>query len=241
MNGCGADPPPLAGNRVLDVFLRESAGLSSALQLVAQPAGQVIHRQDGPMYHAYFPLTGSMALTINTHAGACCEAAAIGNEGVLGLSIFFGLASSPTTVVQQIAGRAYRLPAPAFLDAIRKSTALQRLLHRYAAYTIRAAQQTAACNSLHTLRQRVCRWLLTVQDRAGSMQFELPQAMLADMLGVRRQSVSEVAAKLRRAGLIEYRRGSVTVANRRKLESAACCECYGQLKAFYERMMGELR
>lgn len=233
--------PALAGNRILDVFLRESAGLTSALQLVTLPAGQIIHRQDRPMYHAYFPVSGSMALTINTHEGSSCEATAIGNEGVLGLPIYFGLPSSPITVVQQIDGRSYRLGASAFLEAIRKSALLERLLHRYAAYTIRAAQQTVACNTLHTLRQRACRWLLMVQDRAGSAQFELAHSVLADMLGVRRQSVSEIAAELRRAGLIEYRRGIITIANRRKLESAACCECYGQLNAFYERMMSELR
>jgi len=233
--------PTLAGNRLLGAFLREHAGLSPALQLVTHTAGHVIHRQDRPMYHAYFPLTGSMALTINTQEGAACEAAAIGNEGVLGLPIYFGLPSSPNTVVQQITGRSYRLAAAVFLEAIRKSAALQSLLHRYAAFTIRAAQQTAACNALHTLRQRACRWLLMVQDRAGSAQFELPQSVLADMLGVRRQSVSEVAAELRRAGLIEYRRGLITIANRRKLESAACCECYGQLNGFYERVMAEAR
>lgn len=222
---------------MLEVFVRESAGLRSALQLVAHTAGQVIHRQDRPMYHAYFPLTGSMAVTINTEEGGACEAAAIGNEGVLGLSMYFGLQSSPNTVLQQIEGRSYRLAASVFLDSIRKSPALQRLMHRYAAYTIRSAQQTAACNILHTLRQRACRWLLMVQDRAGTAQFELPQSVLADMLGVRRQSVSEVAAQLRRAGLIEYRRGIITIANRRKLEAAACCECYGVMNAFYARLL----
>jgi len=234
-------PQTLSGNRLLGVFLRENGGLSSALQLVNHTAGQVIHRQDRPMYHAYFPLSGSMALTVNTQEGASCEAAAIGNEGVLGLPIYLGLSASPNTVVQQIDGRSYRLAASAFLEAIRKSAPLQSLLHRYAAYSIRAAQQTAACNALHTLRQRACRWLLMVQDRAGSAQFDLPQAVLADMLGVRRQSVSEVAVELRRAGLIEYRRGIITISNRRKLESAACCECYGQVNGFYERMLSELR
>lgn len=231
--------PALSGNRILEVFLRESAGLTSALQLVTHTAGQVIHRQDRPMYHAYFPLSGSMAVTINTQDGAACEAAAIGHEGVLGLPLYFGLSSSPNTVVQQIEGRSFRLAASAFLESIRKSPALQRLILRYAAYTIRAAQQTAACNTLHTLRQRACRWLLMVQDRAGSAQFELPQSVLADMLGVRRQSVSEVAAELRRSGLIEYRRGLITIANRRKLEAAACCECYGLMNAFYERVMAD--
>ncbi|MGH8261600.1 MAG: Crp/Fnr family transcriptional regulator [Steroidobacteraceae bacterium] len=229
--------PALSGNRILEVFLRESAGLTSALQLVRHTAGQVIHRLDRPMYHAYFPLSGSMAITINTQEGGACEAEAIGNEGVLGLSLYFGLPSSPNTVVQQIDGRSYRLAAVAFLESIRKSPALQRLMHRYAAYRMRGAQQTAACNTLHTLRQRACRWLLMVQDRAGSAQFELPQSVLADMLGVRRQSVSEVAAELRRGGLIEYRRGLITIANRRKLEVAACCECYGLMNGYYARLM----
>jgi CRP-like cAMP-binding protein len=222
---------------MLEVFLRESADLQSALQLVAHTAGQVIHRQDSPMFHAYFPLTGSMAVTIGTEEGGACEAAAIGNEGVLGLSIYFGIQWSPNTVLQQIEGRSYRLAAAVFLDSIRRSPALQRLMHRYATYTIRSAQQTAACNTLHSLRQRACRWMLMVQERAGTAQFELPQSVLADMLGVRRQSVSEVAAELRRAGLIEYRRGIVTIANRRKLEGEACCECYGVLKTFYVRLM----
>jgi CRP-like cAMP-binding protein len=192
------------------------------------------------MYHAYFPLSGSMAVTINTQEGAACEAAAIGNEGVLGLAIYFGVPSSPNTVMQQIEGRSYRLGASAFLECIRKTPALQRLVHRYAAYTIRSSQQTAACNTLHTLRQRACRWLLMIQDRAGTPQFELPQSVLADMLGVRRQSVSEVAAELRRASLIEYRRGIITIANRRKLEVAACCECYGLMKSVYARLMDQV-
>jgi CRP-like cAMP-binding protein len=227
----------LSGNRLLNVFLREHASLSSALQLVTHPAGQIIHRQDRPMSHAYFPITGSLAVTIGTQEGVACEAAAIGNEGLLGLSLYFGLGSSPSTVIQQIEGRSHRLAAPAFLDSIRKSPVLQQLMHRYAAYTIRSAQQTAACNTLHTLRQRACRWLLMVQDRAGTPQFELPQSVLAEMLGVRRQSVSEVAAELRRAGLIEYRRGFITIANRRKLEAAACCECYEVMNAAYTRLM----
>jgi CRP-like cAMP-binding protein len=227
----------LSGNRLLNVFLREHEGLSSALQLVTHSAGQIIHRQDRPMSHAYFPINGSLAVTIGTQEGAACEAAAIGNEGLLGLSLYFGLSASPNTVIQQIEGRSCRLASPAFLDSIRKSPALQRLVHRYAAYTIRSAQQTAACNTLHTLRQRACRWLLMVQDRAGTPQFELPQSALADMLGVRRQSVSEVAAQLRRAGLIEYRRGLITIANRRKLQAAACCECYEVMNATYTRLM----
>jgi CRP-like cAMP-binding protein len=224
-----------SGNRLLHAFLRENAGLSSALQLVTHPAGQIVHRQDTPVSHAYFPLAGSLAATIGTQDGVSCEAAAVGNEGLLGLALYFGLTSSPHTIVQQVEGRSYRLAASAFLSTIGKSPTLQRLMHRYAAYTLRSAEQTTACNTLHTLRQRACRWLLMVQDRAGTPEFELPQSVLADMLGVRRQSVSEVAAELRRSGLIEYRRGVITIVNRRKLQAAACCECYEVTRSLYSR------
>jgi CRP-like cAMP-binding protein len=222
---------------MLDVFLREAPGLQSALQTVSYAAGHVVYRQDKPMFHAYFPLVGSFALTISMRDGSGCEATAIGNEGLLGLPLYYGLNFSPYLVVQQIDGRAYRLAASVFLETVRKSPVLQRLMHRYSAYTMRFAHQTAACNTLHSIRQRACRWLLMVQDRAGTEQFELPQAILADMLGVRRQSVSEVAADLRRKGLIAYRRGFITIANRRKLEAAACCECYGVMNAYYDRLV----
>jgi CRP-like cAMP-binding protein len=226
-----------SGNRMLDAFLRECPGLQSALQPVAYRAGHVVHREDKPMFHAYFPIVGSLALTINTRDGMECEATAVGNEGLLGLPILYGLNFSPYTVVQQIDGRSFRLAAAVFLDTIRKSVPLQKLMQRYSAYTLRFAHQTAACNTLHTIRQRACRWLLMVQDRAGTEQFELPQAILAEMLGVRRQSVSEVAAELRRKGLIEYRRGSITIVNRKKLEAAACCECYGVMNDYYHRLL----
>jgi len=229
--------PTFSGNRMLDLFLRDSPGLQSSLQLVTYAAAHIVHRQDKPMYHAYFPLSGSMALTISTRDGAVCEATAVGNEGLIGLPIYFGLTFSPYTVQQQIEGRAYRVANPAFLESIRRSPNLQRLMLRYSAYTMRFAHQTAACNTLHSIRQRACRWLLMVQDRAGTPEFELPQALLADMLGVRRQSVSEVATELRREGLIQYRRGTITIANRRKLETAACCECYAIMNSYYGKLL----
>jgi CRP-like cAMP-binding protein len=110
-------------------------------------------------------------------------------------------------------------------------------MQRYSEYTMRFAHQTAACNTLHTIKQRTCRWLLLVHDRAGKEQFTLPQAILAEMLGVRRQSVSEVATEMRRKGLIEYKRGQITILNRKKLEAAACCECYGVMNSYYHRLL----
>ena len=192
------------------------------------------------MSYAHFPLSGSMALTIQMQDGTGCEAIAVGNEGLIGLPLYFGVGFSPYNVMQQTAGKSMRLAAPAFLGAIRRSAGLQKLIQRYSEYTLRFAHQTAACNTLHTIRQRACRWLLHVQDRAGSDPFVLPQAILAEMLGVRRQSVSEVATALRRKGLIEYRRGQITITNRERLEAAACCECYGVMNAYYERLLAPI-
>jgi len=235
--GKSIDATSATGNRLLDVFLREHPALQSGLQLVTYPAGHVIYRQDRPISYAYFPVAGALALTVNMRDGAGCETTAVGNEGLVGLPLYFGLSFSPYTVVQQTEGRSYRMAAPAFLETIRRSPRLQKVMQRYCEYTLRFAHQTAACNTLHTIKQRACRWLLLVQDRAGTEQFALPQALLAEMLGVRRQSISEVASWLRKKGLIEYRRGHITIVNRKKLEAAACCECYGVMNAYYNRLM----
>lgn len=231
------DATSVTGNRLLDVFLREHSALQSGLQLVTYPAGHVIYRQDRPISYAYFPVAGALALTIHMRDGAGCETTAVGNEGLVGLPLYFGLSFSPYTVVQQTEGRSYRVAAPTFLDCIKRSASLQKLMQRYCEYTMRFAHQTAACNTLHTIKQRACRWLLLVQDRAGTEEFALPQAILAEMLGVRRQSVSEVATFLRKKGLIEYKRGHITIVNRKKLEAAACCECYGVMNAYYHRLL----
>lgn len=227
----------VSGNRLLDVFLRENPAIQAAMQAVAYDTGHVVYRQDKPISHAYFPVSGWMSLTINMRDGGDCEALAVGAEGVVGLPLYFGLDFSPHAVSQQSAGKSFRLAAPIFLETIRRSTAAQQVMQRYCAYTMRFAQQSAACNSLHSIRQRACRWLLVVHDRAGSEQFELPQAALAELLAVRRQSISEVAAQLRRDGLIQYSRGYITILNRKKLEAAACCECYGVMNAYYDRLL----
>src|SRR5262245_25499990 len=187
----------MTGNRLLEAFLRENTNLQSALQLVTYPASHVVYRQDRPVSHAYFPVSGALALAINMRDGAGCETTAIGNEGLVGLPLYYGLNFSPYTVVQQTAGRSYRMAAPVFLETIRRSPKLQKTMQRYCEYTLRFAHQTAACNTLHTIKQRACRWLLLVQDRAGTEQFALPQAILADMLGVRGQSLRVVAVWVR--------------------------------------------
>jgi CRP-like cAMP-binding protein len=229
-----------SGNRLLDYFLSENRGLQSALQLVTFRAGQVVYRQDRPIAYAYFPLAGALALTVSLRDGSACGGVAVGNEGLVGLPLYFGQNFSPYTVIQQTEGKSYRVGSPTFLGTIRRSARLQTLMQRYCEYSMRFVHQTAACNTLHTIKQRACRWLLLVQDRAGTEQFELPQAILAEMLGVRRQSVSEVAGDLRRMGLIEYSRGLITIVDRPKLEAAACCECYDIMNAYYRRLLGTL-
>jgi CRP-like cAMP-binding protein len=233
-----AEATAYSGNRLLDVFVREHRGFKSALQPVTFRAGQVVYRQDRPISYAYFPTTGSLAQAINMRDGSSCGAIAVGREGLIGLPLYFGQASSPYTVLQQTEGHSYRVAAPTFLGAIRRNARLQTLMQRYAEYSLRFAHQTAACNTLHSIKQRACRWLLLVQDRAGGEQFQLPQAILAEMLGVRRQSVSEVAGQMRRQGLIEYSRGLITIVDRGKLEAAACCECYDVMNAYYQQLLG---
>ncbi len=228
------------GNRLLDVFIQEHRGFKAALQPVSFRAGQVVYRQDRPISYAYFPLVGSLALTINLRDGSSCGAIAVGREGLIGLPLYFGQSLSPYTVVQQTEGRSFRVAAPTFLGAIRRNARLQTLMQHYCEYSLRFAHQTAACNTLHTIKQRACRWLLLVQDRSGGERFQLPQAILAEMLGVRRQSVSEVAGQMRRHGLIEYSRGVITIKDRRKLEAAACCECYDVMNAYYQRLLDGL-
>lgn len=227
----------LSGNRLLDVFLRESPSIQRAIQLVTLETGHVVYRQDRPIAHAYFPVSGWMALATHMRDGGDCESIAVGPEGVVGLALYLGLDFSPHLVTQQSAGKSYRLAAPIFLETIRRSGAVQQVMQRYCAYAMRFASQTAACNSMHSVRQRACRWLLVVHDRSGGERLELPQTMLAELLAVRRQSVSEVAAQLRRDGFIEYSRGVIRIVNRKKLEAAACCECYGVMNAYYDRLL----
>src|SRR6185295_9273906 len=219
----------MSGNRLLDAFIRESPSIPTALQLVSYPASHVIYRQDRPISYAYFPVAGALALTINMRDGAGCETTAVGNEGLVGLPLYYGLSFSPYTVVQQTEGRSYRLASPVFLDAIRRSAKLQKVMQRYCEYTLRFAHQTAACNTLHTIKQRACRWLLLVQDRAGTAEFALPQAILAEMLGVRRRDERllqpprsphrlDVEPRERAAGLTTFR---IPALSQRRFRSAA--------------------
>jgi CRP-like cAMP-binding protein len=156
-----------------------------------------------------------------------------------GVSVWLGFTTSLHTTLQQSHGELVRVPAPAFIDAVRSCEHAQRLLHGYAAYSYRFVSQACVCNTHHAVKQRLCRWLLSCADRDRCNELELPQALLADMMGVRRQSVSEVLADMHRAGTIEQGRSHIVLLERAQLERCAC-ECYQVMKGFYARLVEPL-
>src|SRR5207302_6811307 len=173
----------------------------------------------------YFPTSGMVSLTVLMEDGKEIEAGTIGNEGMIGLSVALGLDFSPNKAISQIPGEGVRIPVATFMEAMQPGGTLDRLVRRYTAYCLRYANQTVACNLLHSVEERICRWLLMCHDRAGKDEFALTHEFLAEMLGVRRQTVTVIAGKLQMASVIAYRRGVVRVLQRRSLE-AASCECY---------------
>jgi CRP-like cAMP-binding protein len=160
----------------------------------------------------------------------------IGNEGMIGLSVALGLNSSPIRAIAQVPGESLEIPAPVFLKALKASGTLNRLVRRYTAYSLWSARQTVACNLLHSAEERMCRWLLMSHDRVEKDEFSLTHESLAEMLGVRRQTVTVIAGTLQKAGLLTYRRGLIRVVHREGLE-AASCECYRVSSTFYDSIM----
>jgi len=233
-------PPPArnrTGNRLLDRLPPdESNRLVSFAETVSLHRLEQLHQQDSPLPHVYFPKSGVLSSVIALAEGRVVEAATIGNEGMVGIPALLGLEFTTATATSQIPGDSLRIPAPSFVQAIKRSGPLDLILRRYIAFCLRSAYQAVACNALHSAEERMSRWLLTTQDRVGKAEFLLTQEFLAEMLGVRRQTVQVVAGTLQTAGLITYRRGLVRVLDREGLE-AASCECYGTTKALYDRIV----
>ncbi len=225
------------GNLILDCLRRsEAMPLLSAAQNVSLPVGHVVFREDGPVPHVLFPTKGVYGVVALAEGGERVEAVSVGNEGMLGLPLFLGLDFMPYTVIALLPGEARSVPAASFLQAARAGTALDRILRRYSAYRMRVAIQSAACTSLHCVEERMCRWLLSARDRTTHDEFPVTQEFLAEVLGVRRQTVAIAAGALQRARLITYRRGILRVLNRETMEKS-CCECYAATKALYQRIM----
>jgi CRP-like cAMP-binding protein len=214
----------------------ESARWLSQLELVEMPLGKVLYESGGTMPHVYFPTTSIVSLLYVMEDGASAEIAVVGHEGIVGVSLFMGGASTPSRAVVQSAGQGIRLSARLLMEEFNRSGPVLHLLLRYTQALITQMAQTAVCNRHHSLDQQLCRWLLLSLDRLSANALVMTQELIANMLGVRREGVTQAAGHLQEAGLIEYRRGHITVLNREKLERRVC-ECYAVVKKEYDRLL----
>ena len=201
--------------------------LAPHLELVPLPLGEILYEPGGQLQHAYFPTTAIVSLHYVMESGASAETAGVGNEGVVGISLFMGGDTTPSSAVVQTAGHAYRLAGRLLKQEFNRAGLMQRLLLRYTQALITQMIQTAACNRHHSVEQQLCRWLLLTLDRIPSRELVMTQELVASMLGVRREGITEAAGNLQHAGFIRYRRGHISVLERAGLETRAC-ECYAR-------------
>jgi len=206
------------------------------LEAVKLPLGQVLYESGATMSHVYFPTTSIVSLLYVMEDGGSAEIAVVGKEGIVGVSLFMGGQSTPSRAVVQSAGEGYRMASRSMMDEFNRAGPVLHLLLRYTQALITQMAQTAVCNRHHSLDQQLCRWLLLSMDRLEGNELVMTQELIANMLGVRREGVTEGALKLQRAGLIQYARGHITVLNRLGLE-ARTCECYGVVKKEYDRLL----
>jgi len=200
------------------------------------PLGKVLYESGASLSHVYFPTTAIVSLLYVLEDGASAEIAVVGNEGIVGISLFMGGESTPSRAVVQSAGRGFRLNASLMMQEFNRAGPVLHLLLRYTQALITQMAQTAVCNRHHTLDQQLCRWLLLSLDRLNSDQLVMTQELIANMLGVRREGVTEAAGQLQKDGLISYRRGHITVLDRDRLERRAC-ECYAVVRKEYDRLL----
>ena len=208
------------------------------LEPVDLPLGQVLYESGNTLSHVYFPTTAIVSLLYVMENGASAEIAVVGNEGIVGISLFMGGESTPSRAVVQSAGQGFRMPAQAIKDEFSRAGPVMHLLLRYTQALITQMAQTAVCNRHHSLDQQLCRWLLLSLDRLQGSELVMTQELIANMLGVRREGVTEGALKLQVVGLIRYSRGRITVLDRPGLEMRTC-ECYAVVKKEYDRLLPE--
>jgi CRP-like cAMP-binding protein len=218
----------------LPVSIRES--WAAELELVDLPLGQVLHEPGATLSYVYFPTTAIVSLLYVLENGASAEIAVVGYEGVVGVSLFMGGKSSPSRGVVQSAGRGFRLRAQFMETEFNRAGPAMHLMLRYTQALITQMSQTAVCNRHHSLDQQLCRWLLLSLDRLQGDELVMTQELIANMLGVRREGVTDGATKLQHAGLIQYSRGRIRVLDRPGLE-ARTCECYAVVKKEYDRLL----
>src|ERR1700693_4347962 len=212
------------------------ARLLPDLELIAMPLGWAVYESGGQLGYLYFPTTSIVSLLYVMQSGASAEIAITGNEGLVGISLFMGGESTPSRAVVQSAGDGYRLKASVLKTEFALGGNLQHLALRYTQALITQMAQTAVCNRHHALDQQLCRWLLLSLDRLAGIELLMTQELIANMLGVRREGVTEAAGKLQAGGLIRYSRGRISVLDRTGLEKRTC-ECYAVVKKEYDRLL----
>ena len=227
-------------NRLLAALPEDGyRALQPFLEGVPLPLGMVVYESGGTQGYVYFPTSSIVSLLYVLADGASAEIAVTGNEGLVGIALFMGGETTPSRAVVQSAGHGYRLRAGVLKKAFEAGGELQHLLLRFTQALITQMTQTAVCNRHHSVDQQLCRWLLLSLDRLPGTELVMTQELIANMLGVRREGVTEAAGKLQAEGLIHYSRGHITIPDRRRLE-ARVCECYGVVKKEYDRLLPEV-
>ena len=210
------------------------------LELVTMPLSEVLYESGRPLRHVYFPTTSIVSLLYVMEDGASAEIAVVGNEGILGIALFMGGETTPSRAVVQSAGEGYRLKAQLLKKEFNLAGPMLHLLLRYTQSLITQMAQTAVCNRHHSVDQQLCRWLLLSLDRLESNELIMTHELIANMLGVRREGVTEAAGKLHDLGLINYSRGHIMVRDRPGIEQR-CCECYGVVKRETDRLLPHVK
>ncbi|HTP95888.1 MAG TPA: Crp/Fnr family transcriptional regulator [Burkholderiales bacterium] len=217
----------------------EFARLSPQLELIPMRLGEALYESGGRLQHVYFPTTSIVSLLYVMENGASAEIAVVGNDGILGIALFMGGETTPSRAVVQSAGHGYRLKVQPLMQEFDRAGPVLRLLLRYTQALITQMAQTAVCNRHHSVEQQLCRWLLLSLDRLPGNELIMTQELIANMLGVRREGVTEAAGNLQRDGLIRYSRGRITVLDRPRLERRVC-ECYAVVKKEFDRLLSEI-
>ncbi len=224
-------------NRLLSLLPQDEATrLAERLEPVSLEFKQILCEPGEPIRHIYFPQSGVVSWLAVLNGDASAEVATIGHEGMVGVRVFLGADTSPALVMVQVPGPALRLGIADFREYMRSDNSLVQILHRYLNAFLTQLAQSVACNTFHSVKQRFCRWLLMTHDRVRSDQFPLTHELAAQMLGVRRASVTDAARKLQSAGLIRYTHGKITVLDRQRLETTSCV-CYRAVKADYDKLL----
>ncbi|WP_426107405.1 Crp/Fnr family transcriptional regulator [Massilia sp. TSP1-1-2] len=210
------------------------------LELVPMKLGDVLYESGGKLQHFYFPTTSIVSMHYLLENGGSSEIAGVGNEGILGVSLFMGGNTTPSRAIVQTGGFGYRLPIAVLMEEFNRAGPVMRLLLRYTQALLTQMAQTAVCNRHHSVEQQLCRWLLLTLDRLPSNDLTMTQELIANMLGVRREGVTEAAGRLQGYGYISYRRGHITVLDRKGLEDDVC-ECYAVVKKEFVRLLSDVR